>query len=203
MVTPQRLGININKEDANLYISLPLITTIGLNPIETILTFNLQDKDEVDLFGKGFKLNFFNKVTSSGTTIKVKNSDGTIDEYKSEDSYKNKETGLEVKKIDDDNYGAYHYEMKDKYGNITEFKTTQNYPKTISYKNGDKLTTDFVALTKYINNGKGDEIRFTKNGSDYITKVEYYHNNSLINGVDIAYDSTSLFLKLAIEMEIQ
>ena len=40
-------SININKEDANLHISLPLITTIGLNPIETILTFNLQDKDEV------------------------------------------------------------------------------------------------------------------------------------------------------------
>ena len=53
-------SININKEDANLHISLPLITTIGLNPIETILTFNLQDKDEIDLFGKGFKLNFFN-----------------------------------------------------------------------------------------------------------------------------------------------
>ncbi len=190
-------SININKEDANLHISLPLITTIGLNPIETILTFNLQDKDEIDLFGKGFKLNFFNKVTSSGTTIKVKNSDGTIDEYKSEDNYKNKETGLEVKKIDDDNYGAYHYEMKDKYGNITEFKTTQNYPKTISYKNGDKLTTDFVALTKYINNGKGDEIRFTKNGSDYITKVEYYHNNSLINGVDIAYDSNKFISKIS------
>ena len=190
-------SININKEDANLHISLPLITTIGLNPIETILTFNLQDKDEIDLFGKGFKLNFFNKVTSSGTTIKVKNSDGTIDEYKSEDSYKNKETGLEVKKIDDDNYGAYHYEMKDKYGNITEFKTTQNYPKTISYKNGDKLTTDFVALTKYINNGNGDEIRFTKNGSDYITKVEYYHNNSLINGVDITYDSNKFISKIS------
>ena len=51
-------SINVNKEDANLHISLPLITTVGLCPIETSLTFNLQDKNEVDLFGKGFKLNF-------------------------------------------------------------------------------------------------------------------------------------------------
>ena len=149
-------SINVNKSDANLHISLPLITTVGLCPIETSLTFNLQDKDEIDLFGKGFKLNFFNKITSSGTTIDVKNSDGSVDTYRSADDYKNKETNLEVRKIKGDNYGAYHYEMKDKYGNLTEFNKSQNYPKTITYKNGDKVTTDFVASTKYIKNGKGD-----------------------------------------------
>ena len=48
-------SINVNKDDANLHISLPLITTVGLCPIETSLTFNLQDKNENELFGKGFK----------------------------------------------------------------------------------------------------------------------------------------------------
>lgn len=188
-------SINVNKDDANLHISLPLITTVGLCPIETSLTFNLQDKNENELFGKGFKLNFFNKITSSGSTITVKNSDGSVDTYRSSDSYKNKETSLEVRKVNDDNYGAYHYEMKDKYDNVTEFNKNQNYPKTISYKNGDKLTTDFVAAIKYIKNNRGDEVRFSKNGNDNITKVEYYHNNSLVNTVDIAYDSNGYISK--------
>lgn len=189
-------SINVNKDDANLHISLPLITTVGLCPIETSLTFNLQDKNEIELFGKGFKLNFFNKITMSGTTIDVKNSDGSIDAYRSSHSYKNKETGLEVKKIKDDNYGAYHYEMKDKYENVTEFNKNQDYPKTITYKNGDKLTADFVASIKYIKNNKGDEVRFSKNGNVNITKVEYYHDNSLVNAVDIAYDSNNYISKL-------
>ena len=189
-------SINVNKSDANLHISLPLITTVGLCPIETSLTFNLQDKDEIDLFGKGFKLNFFNKITSSGTTIDVKNSDGSVDTYRSADDYKNKETNLEVRKIKGDNYGAYHYEMKDKYGNLTEFNKNQNYPKTITYKNGDKVTTDFVASTKYIKNGKGDEVRFTKNGNDNITLVEYVHNSSVVSSVIIEYDSNGYMSKL-------
>lgn len=132
-------SINVNKKDANLHISLPLITTIGLCPIETSLTFNVQDKGESDLFGKGFKLNFFNRITSSGTTIKVKNSDGSTDEYNSVNDYKNKETNLEVRKIIDDNYGDYHYEMKDKYDNVTKFNKNQYYPKSIAYKMVIKL----------------------------------------------------------------
>lgn len=189
-------SINVNKDDANLHISLPLITTVGLCPIETSLIFNLQDKDESEFFGKGFKLNFFNKITMNGTSIDVKNSDGSVDVYTSANSYRNKETCLEVKKINDNNYDFYHYEMKDKFNNVSEFTKTQNYPKTIRYKNGDKLTLDFVATTKYISNNKGDEIRFSKGGSTNITKVEYYHDNSLINVVDIEYDSNNYISKL-------
>lgn len=99
----------------------------------------MQDKGESDLFGKGFKLNFFNRITSSGTTIKVKNSDGSTDEYNSVNDYKNKETNLEVRKIIDDNYGDYHYEMKDKYDNVTKFNKNQYYPKSIAYKMVIKL----------------------------------------------------------------
>lgn len=189
-------SINVNKKDANLHISLPLITTIGLCPIETSLTFNVQDKGESYLFGKGFKLNFFNRITSSGTTIKVKNSDGSTDEYNSVNDYKNKETNLEVRKIIDDNYGDYHYEMKDKYDNVTMFNKNQYYPKSIAYKNGNKITTDFVAATKYIKNGKGDEVRFTKNGNENITLVEYLHNNSVVNSVSINYDPQGYISRL-------
>lgn len=189
-------SINVNKDDANLHISLPLITTVGLCPIETSLIFNLQDKEESEFFGKGFKLNFFNKITMNGTSIEVKNSDGSVDIYTSANSYRNKETRLQVKKFNDNNYGTYHYEMKDKYNNVSEFTKTQNYPKTIRYNNSDKMTLDFVATTKYIANNKGDEIRFSKSGSTNITKVEYYHNSSLINVVDIEYDTNNYISKL-------
>lgn len=189
-------SINVNKEDANLHISLPLITTVGLCPIETSLTFNLQDKNEVDLFGKGFKLNFFKKIISTKNVINVKNSDGSNDEYTTSNDYKNKETGLEVKKVSDGDYDFYHYEIKDKYDNVSDFEKNRNYPRTVTFKNGDKLTLDFVASTKYIKNNKGDEVRFTKKGIDNIEKVEYYHNNSLVNSVDITYDSNGNIAKL-------
>ena len=189
-------SINVNKEDANLHISLPLITTVGLCPIETSLTFNLQDKNEVDLFGKGFKLNFFKKITSTKNVINVKNNDGSNDEYTTSNHYKNKETGLEVKRVSDGDYDFYHYEIKDKYNNVSEFEKNRNYPRMVTFKNGDKLTLDFVASTKYIKNNKGDEVRFTKNGTDNIEKVEYYHNNSLVNSVYITYDSNGNISKL-------
>ena len=188
-------SININKDDANLHILLPLITTVGLSPIETSLIFNLQDKSESDLFGRGFKLNYFNKITSDETTIKVKNSDGSIDEYSSIDDYKNKETNLEVKKIDG-NYGNYHYEIRDKHDNYSEFRINQDYPNRIMCKNRDKLLIDFIDVTKNIKNGKGDEVRFSKNGNENITLVEYVHDNSVVNSVNIDYDTEGYISKL-------
>lgn len=183
-------NINTNKQDANLHITLPLITTIGLCPIETSLVFNLQDKYDEELFGKGCKLNFYSKITYTSDKNKIKNFDGSTDEYLSSNNYYNKETNLECKKINDDKYGiTYHYEVKDKYGNLNTFNTNQNYPLQVKYKNGDSITTDFVAATKVIRNGKGDEIRFAKNGSSYITSVSYYHNNQLVNKVEIAYSN--------------
>lgn len=182
------ISININKEDANLHIVLPLITTVGLCPIETGLVFNLQDKNDSELFGKGCKLNLYSKVTYTAGKVSVKSFDGAQDEYLLSNNYYNRETQLECKRVYDDEYAfIYHYEMKDKYGNTNIFNTSQNYPKEIKYKNGDVVTTDFVAATKIIGNGKGDEIRFTKNGNSYITSVAYYHNNQLVNSVIITY----------------
>lgn len=183
-------SININKQDANLHISVPLIATIGLNPIETSLTFNLQDKAINNEFGKGFKLNFYKKI--SGTT--VYNYDGSSDSYTY--GLENKETGLILKKVSDENYGAYHHEIEDKYGNKLVFNNSQNYPKTINYKNGNITYIDFVSETKIIKNGKGDEIKFKKNGNNNITLVEYYNENSLVNSVGISYDSNEVISKL-------
>lgn len=112
------VSINTNKKDANLHITLPLITTVGLCPIETSLVFNLQDSNDIELFGKGCKLNFYSKITTASNKNIIKNFDGSTDEYLSSNNYYNKETNLECKKIIDDEYGLiYHYEVKDKYDN--------------------------------------------------------------------------------------
>lgn len=40
------VSVNINEEDANLIMSLPLLKTIGLSPIDLSLIFNYQNKNE-------------------------------------------------------------------------------------------------------------------------------------------------------------
>lgn len=59
---------------------------------------NLQDKNKSELFGKGFKLNYYANITHSGKDIVVENYDGSTDTYSSDKNYFNLETGLEVKK---------------------------------------------------------------------------------------------------------
>ena len=60
------VSVNINKNDANMHIVLPVLKTIGLAPIDLKLIYNYQDRNVDGLFGKGFKLNFYSKLTSSG-----------------------------------------------------------------------------------------------------------------------------------------
>lgn len=190
--------ININKEDANVHILLPLIKTIGLCPIKTYLIFNLQDINSSELFGKGFKLNYFKKIISDSNSINVKNADGSIDEYLSSESYINKESGFTMKKIKEQlGYEIYYkYEHEDNYGNVSFYDETQPYPLEIDLVNKDKIKSNFIAATKTISNNHGDEIRFTKNGNQFITKVEYYHNNQKLNVVELAYDTNGYLSKV-------
>ena len=62
-------SINLFKNDGNMHILLPLIATTGLNPFETSLIFNYQDKDVDGIFGKGFKLNHYAKITKNGNIV--------------------------------------------------------------------------------------------------------------------------------------
>ena len=46
--------LNLNNEDNNLHISLPLISSIGPSPITLSLIYNYQDQQKDSFFGKGF-----------------------------------------------------------------------------------------------------------------------------------------------------
>ena len=112
------VSVNINEENANLIMSLPLLKTIGLSPIDLSLIFNYQNKNEDGLFGKGIRLNLFSKLIIDSDKITVKNADGSTDVYLSSKGYKNDENQTTIEKVYDDEYEiSYHYKMIDKYGN--------------------------------------------------------------------------------------
>lgn len=90
-------SVNVNKNDANLHISLPLLKTVGLSPITTSLIFNYQDRNTNGKFGKGVKLNLFSKIEQISDGIRVHNADGSFDDYVSKDKYYNKETQCTAK----------------------------------------------------------------------------------------------------------
>lgn len=190
----QRVGkasiyVNINKDDANLHIHIPLIKTVGLYQFETSLIFNLQDVGKIGLFGKGFKLNSFKEISEIDSNIIVKNADGSTDEYHSDCNFHNEETQQTVKKVEDDSYGIFHYEIIDKYGNSSRFEETQNYPAQTICKNGAIYESSFIPVKKWMHNNVGDHVWFSKNGNENITKIEYTHDYNEITSVDIDYDS--------------
>lgn len=190
------MSINLNKNDSNLHINIPLISSVGLNQIKTSLIFNYQDMGISGLFGHGFKLNYFAKLNELLDKYTINNADGSTDEYLASESYENKETKLKIEKKYDDQYHlTYHYEVSDKYDNVMSYYSDLEYPKYIKQKNGDKLTLDFIAVTKTINNQYGDEIRFIKSGN-IITKVSYYHNNNEVAYVNLYYDGNDYLTKI-------
>lgn len=183
-------SINVNKDAANLHIVLPLINTVGPNQIETSLIFNLQDMKESFSFGKGFRLNYYSKISKHSDNLnQVTNSDGSTDLYSVYMGEKNDETGMILGFRQINPYGGYEYQLTDKYGNVSEFDGNQPYPNKIKFKNGDVITSDFIAATRYMDNGKGDVLQFTKNGNDNITLVQYLQDGRLVSSVEIQYDN--------------
>ena len=75
------VNVNINSTDANLIASMPLLTTVGLAPIELGLIFNYQNRNVTSPFGSGVRLNLFSKLTYSSSFYRFNNSDGSTDLY--------------------------------------------------------------------------------------------------------------------------
>ena len=58
-----KVFVNVNKADANMHIVIPLLTTLGPNPIDLSLIWNYQDKDRMGYFGKGCNINLFKEYS--------------------------------------------------------------------------------------------------------------------------------------------
>lgn len=62
---------NVNTCDLNLIGVINVLATSGIAPINLNLIFNLENKDEDGLFGKGFKLDLYKKIESKVEILRL------------------------------------------------------------------------------------------------------------------------------------
>ena len=184
------ISININKNDANMHMILPLASSIGFAPIELSLIYNHQDRNEDGLFGKGFKMNLFSHITDNGSTISIENADGSVDNY-THDVF-NKETQCTLCR-NGNSYGSMmSYTLKDKYGNTRSFSMSDlEYPTTISTKT-ETLAVDFTKTYPDVVNTHNDVIRFKRQSGNYnkIDSVIYSNDGISANAItNLHYDT--------------
>ena len=178
--------VNLFKRDANLHITVPLISTKGLSPFETSLIYNYQDRNENGLFGKGFKLNHYALLLENEFTVDVKNADGSTDYY--ELGEWNLETQNKATRIEPDSYlDPSHIEFEDRNGNKIIYGSYMLYPNQIIMKSGDVFTLDMSSATRTISNGKGDVITFVPNTAGKIEEIIYSYNNTVLEKVKLLY----------------
>ncbi len=180
------VSVNINKDDANMHMILPVLKTIGLAPIELKLIYNYQDRSVEGLFGKGFKLNVYSKLMASGNDYKILNADGSQDFYTN--GCFNRETNLVITAQSDGYNNVLGYQINDRKGNIVEYSAEQTeYPKLIK-NDGETFTLDFIKSYPTIENGRGDLVRFitTKNR---VERVVYSRNEAAVLIVEFTYDN--------------
>lgn len=181
-----KTSVNLFKNDANMHITIPLISTKGLNRFSANLIYNYQDREQVGLFGKGYKLDCYSKIATSGNGVTVTNADGSQDFYVL-DAW-NQETQMKATRVYDDAYLlSSHIEFEDRSGNKKIYGTLTEYPSKVITEKTDTFTFDFVSSVKRISNGKGDEVCFSLGKSGYIEKIEYKYKNVTMESVDLTY----------------
>ena len=179
------INVNLNEEDNNVILQIPLLETIGVNPFSSSLIFNKLSLSEDGYFGLGTKLNYYGKVID-GTDLSYQNADGSIDTYLFDKHFENKETNASLMIVSEDDYDIHQYYcLQDKYGNKKEYYEDLMYPEFI-YINNEKLTLDFVSEIKTIKNEYNDEISFILNNGK-VNKVIYKHNNEELQVVELEY----------------
>lgn len=187
--------VNVCKQDANVHAIIPLLSSVGPVPIETSLIFNYQNRNDIGIFGKGVKLNWYGKVCKSGDGAIVKNADGYQDVFKyNAGVYKHDETNRVMDIMPLGGYSNdFDYRIKDKHGNVVEYESYMlEYPKKVKSKNGDTYVLDFIASDCYISNERGDKIVFKKGNGTYVTRVEWQKNNTVITYAELAYSGDHL-----------
>ena len=180
------ISVNLNKEQANLHIALPLVSTVGLSPFSASLIYNYQNKSADGIFGNGFKPDCYAKIERSGDKYTVTNADGSVDVY--EKGVANPETQMTVTNIDGSEYvtkGCWH--VDDKFGNKKIYGALTEYPQQIESKSGDVINFDFVASDKKISNAHGDAIIFARGSNGKVTNVKYSHNDATNATVQLGY----------------
>ena len=184
--------VNLNNNDANLIINIPLITLSDPTPLELSLIFNYQTKDTNEpFFGYGFRLNLYASITTSGSGYLVTTADGASYQYNYTDSgYLNNETRNHISRYS--RYGVYYYRITDSKGNYIEYREGYNYPSMIHYENGKEIEFDFYSSNKHISSTGLFTLTFS-DSSNLITGFTYTNDTSLgTTSVTIGYSSNRI-----------
>ncbi|MDE6656781.1 MAG: hypothetical protein K2J85_07305, partial [Anaeroplasmataceae bacterium] len=183
-----QVSVNVNKSDANMHIVIPIIQTLGPNPINLSLIFNYQELNNNRGFGKGCNLSTYKNIKAYTNRIEVTEADGSTIEYKLDknETYYSKESALELSKsiyVSDD--GEYEtFSMKDQQGNIMYFDENYTlYPTEISYINGFRTRFDGPNM----DNGHGAKIKFTLDSNYMYSKITYEQDEGTLYYVDLLY----------------
>ena len=171
------LSFNMCGAAKNMHMIIPLISTVGHNPISLSLIYNEQDKDVTGQFGKGFRLNTFQKLSSTNEGYEILNADGSTDKYIESNNYYNKEIGFTL--IPDDECSV--YELTDYKGNSVVWDNLDYlYPEC--HYNSYELSAYFNrsgSTVFSISNSHEDNISFLTDSNE-IT-VTYAHNGTVVS----------------------
>ncbi len=176
--------VNTYSADANIILSLPILSTSGYAPINLSLIYNHQNRGEQDIFGKGIKLNYYKKLeVISNQKIKVTNADGSKEDYTLENNYyRNKETHLKI----DKNYSydeetgdtTYYYELSDEMGSSLTYEEPKlSYPMSIRSSSGEYIDLGLETSSLYVSNRDNNKVIFTKGSAGFVEKIEWKKNN--------------------------
>lgn len=214
-------NVNINKNDANLNLEIPLIQTKGVNPISYSIIYNYQNyqNEEKTSIGKGFRGNYQLEIKDNEETIELKNPDRSIDEYIYEEGeYKSKtNTNKLIKTVEqvDGDSDIITYTLSDKYGNKMIFENETN-PTRIEKNDQTKLYIGELSITneygakiesQYENykltklkysqeSASGNQsIEFERNDQEELIKIIYKTNETITNTISIEYDSSYIIVK--------
>ena len=186
--------INVNSNDANLILNIPIFETVGINSIKYNLIYNHQMKNGLYDFGNGIRTSFDTQIYDREESgIVVKNPDGSEDEYFDSNSsiyYTSKTTTTKLRKtttfVDGDS-DIIDYELIDKEGNIVKFENDSSTPTKIVLKNGFNV---YIAGVR-VSNDYGAEI--SRERTNWVISKLTYNQSGVTNKQDVyfEYDSNS------------
>ena len=188
-------NFSVNTCDLNLIGQVPLIESSGKAPINLNLMFNLERYNENGLFGKGFKLDLYKKISMEGNDFKIENADGSEDIYYASNGYYNKETKIKLtEETEDGDVSNYMLTLEvDRNNYITFSSDSSEYPNYPYYiKNGkDRYGLDFISTTKHITNYEDKEVKLSVSNG-HIAKIDLYVGGILKAYTNLVYENDRL-----------
>ncbi len=180
-------NVNVNNNDSNLILTIPLLSSGGVNRVGLSLIYNHQNKNVTSIYGAGMKLNNQYKLTNNYPNYIVTNPDGSDDLYIQAEVidgdtshptfiYKSQTSDFSLVKEAIYTSGIEKFYLKDKIGNKFLWNNGYNDISNIEYVNGFNVNynpEDGVI----INNGLQTRITRTLNSLGNINQLFCYEGD--------------------------